>query len=409
MAKELLAPRMGEGIEELTVVKWLKQEGDPIEELESVVELETDKVATEIPSPASGVVLKILAEVGAEVRVGSTLAWIGKLGDEIPSAEIPQSNSSDLKTKEETSQKSENLKSAAKNSFLSPLVRKIAEENKIDVEQITGSGKNGRITKKDVLAFIALQKSPEAEIQSHSVLPAPKPSTSSSPHLQPLSSMRRKIAQRMVASIQTTPHVLTVMEADMSNVLAHRAANKALFSKDGARLTLTAYFIDALAKGLKNNPITNSSWNEEGLIMHPEINIGMAVALGEDGLIVPVIKDADTLSLLGIARKIKDLAERARAKKLLPVEVKDATFSLTNHGIGGSLFATPIITQPQTGILGTGAMQKRAVVVTDEQKNDSIAIRPMVYLSFVFDHRVLDGESADMFLSSVKEALEHYH
>jgi 2-oxoisovalerate dehydrogenase E2 component (dihydrolipoyl transacylase) len=408
MAIQLLAPRMGEGVEELTVVKWLKREGDPVEELEPVIELETDKVATEIPSPASGVVLKILVEAGAEVPVGSTLAWIGQLGEEIPSSEISQSSPSESGTTEDKTPVLHPSKSTSKTSFLSPLVRIIAEENNINVEQISGSGRDGRITKKDVLAFIDMRKSAEPEIQPRSIKPTAKTSSASRPHLQPLSSMRRKIAQRMVASVQTIPHVLTVMEADMRKVLAHRAANKALFSQDGVRLTLTAYFIDALAKGLKTNPIANSSWSEEGLVMHPEINIGMAVALGEDGLIVPVIREADTLSLFGIARKINDLASRARAKQLLPEEVQDASFSLTNHGISGSLFATPIITEPQVGILGTGAMQKRAVVISDEQKNDSIAIRQMVYLSFVFDHRVLDGESADHFLSHVKAVLENY-
>jgi len=202
--------------------------------------------------------------------------------------------------------------------------------------------------------------------------------------------------------------VLTVMEVDMSKVIAHRKANKATFARDGVNLTFTAYFIQAIVAGLKAYPNVNSSWTEEGLLIHPNINVGMATSLGEEGLIVPVIKGADALSLLGMARAVNDLANRARSKKLIPDEVRGGTFTLTNHGISGSLFALPIINHPQCGILGVGVMQKRAVVVTDTEGNDSIAIRPMVYLSFVFDHRILDGASADWFLMKVKETLENW-
>jgi 2-oxoglutarate dehydrogenase E2 component (dihydrolipoamide succinyltransferase) len=198
------------------------------------------------------------------------------------------------------------------------------------------------------------------------------------------------------------------MEADMSRVIAHRTANKDAFARDGANLTFTVYFIAAIVAGLKACPQVNSSWSDEGVIVRSAINIGMATSLGEDGVIVPVIKGADGLSLLGIARAVNDLSSRARARKLQPDEVHGGTFTLTNHGISGSLFAMPIINQPQCGILGVGAMQKRAVVVTDTNGNDAIAIRPMVYLSFVFDHRILDGASADNFLVKVKETLEKW-
>ena len=196
---------------------------------------------------------------------------------------------------------------------------------------------------------------------------------------------------------------LTVMEADMSHVIKHRDANKEMFARDGVNLTFTAYFIMAIIAGLKSYPDVNSSWMEEGILVHKAINIGMATSLGEDGLIVPVIKDADNLSLLATARAVNDLANRARSKKLQPDEVKGGTFTLTNHGISGSLFAFPVINQPQSGILGVGAMQKRVVVI-----EDAIAIRPMVYLSFVFDHRILDGASADAFLMKVKETLQNW-
>ena len=204
-------------------------------------------------------------------------------------------------------------------------------------------------------------------------------------------------------SKHTSPHVLTVMEADMSRVSKHRSANKEMFSRDGVNLTFTAYFMTAIVAGLKSYPIVNSSWSDEGVLVHKAVNLGMATSLGEEGLIVPVIKNADNLSLLAMARSVNDLANRARAKKLQTDEVKGGTFTLTNHGTGESLFAFPVINQPQCGILGVGAMQKRVVVI-----DDAIAIRPMVYLSFVFDHRILDGASADHFLMKVKETLENW-
>jgi 2-oxoglutarate dehydrogenase E2 component (dihydrolipoamide succinyltransferase) len=406
MAYQLTAPRMGEGVEELTLVKWLKKEGDPVKELEPIVEVETDKVVTELPSPAGGVVLKILSAEGQPVRVGEILAWVGQPGEDF-SAAPPPPKAAEKPPSQPVEEKPEKPAKPA-DRFLSPLVSKIAQENNVDLSHIKGSGKDGRITKNDVLAYLKAhgEGEPAAEY-------APGAATASSAQpspadLQPISGIRRTIAERMLVSLRTSAHVLTVMEADLSHVIAHRAENKPLFAQDGVRLTLTAYFITAIVEGLKANPLVNSSWTDEGLVVHPEINIGMAVSLGTEGLIVPVIRTADTLSLLGIARQVNDLADRARAKKLQPDEVRGGTFSLTNHGLGGSLFATPIISQPQVGILGTGALRKRVMVVSDGQGQDSIAIRPMIYLSFVFDHRVLDGESADRFLSRVKSALEDW-
>jgi 2-oxoglutarate dehydrogenase E2 component (dihydrolipoamide succinyltransferase) len=199
------------------------------------------------------------------------------------------------------------------------------------------------------------------------------------------------------------------MEADLSRVAAHRKINKEAFAENGARLTFTAYFVAATVEALKAHPLVNSSWTDEGLLIHEAINIGMATDLGAEGLIVPVIKRADELSLLGIARTINDLADRARSKKLAPADVQDATFSITNHGVSGSLMATPIINQPQCGILGTGAIEKRVVVVRDEFGNDTIAIRPMVYVTLTFDHRILDGAAADHFLAKIIEVLENWN
>ncbi len=296
--------------------------------------------------------------------------------------------------------------------FISPVVAKIAAEHGVNLSQVNGTGLNGRITKNDVLSYVESRKSkvegleqtidhrPQTVVhrpQGPSIVPA------AGDQLIKHSSIRKSIAEHMVMSKRTSPHVLTVMEADLSHISKHRAANKSAFERDGVKLTFTAYFMSAIVAGLKAYPTVNSSWTDEGVLIHKAINLGMATSLGEEGLIVPVIKNADNLSLLAMARTINDLANRARTKKLQPDEVKGGTFTLTNHGISGSLFAFPVINQPQCGILGVGAMQKRVVVI-----DDAIAIRPMVYLSFVFDHRILDGASADWFLMKVKETLENW-
>jgi 2-oxoglutarate dehydrogenase E2 component (dihydrolipoamide succinyltransferase) len=328
-------------------------------------------------------------------------------------------------------------------------VARLASERKVDLAQVKGTGAGGRITKQDVVTYIEQMEStppPEAapwetpgegdlfrptelmfpqqgqkseakegvakaetpvqepaKAPVASQPPSPAPVQPGISELLPLTSIRKSIAEHMVLSSRTSPHVTTVMEADMSAITAHRQANKEAFARDGANLTFSAYFIAAAVAALKAHPIVNSSFSEEGIRLHRQINIGMAASLGEEGLIVPVIKNADGLSLLGIARAVNDLAERARSRRLQPDEVKGGTFTITNHGTGGSLFATPIINQPQSSILGVGLIQKRVVVI-----NDAIAIRPMAYLSLSFDHRILDGASADGFLSRVVETLEKW-
>ena len=404
MATKVLVPRLGEGVDELTIVRWLKAEGQAVQELESLVEVETDKVITEIPSPASGTLLRILAAENTPARVGETMAWIGQPGESLPGSSAPVSTEPVSRVPEPTDtgtrDSSTQVTSTRETGFLSPVVRKLAAERKVDLAQVRGTGLNGRITKQDVLAYL--------EGGQGTAPASPRVSNALPGKLIPVTPVRRQIAERMQQSKQTSPHVMTVMEADMSRVAAHRAANKESFARDGVNLTFTAYFIAAIASGLKAYPMTNSSWTDEGVLVHKSVNIGMATSLGEEGLIVPVIKSADGLSLLGVARAVNDLSSRARAKKLQPDEVKGGTFTLTNHGVSNSLFAMPIINQPQCGILGVGAMQKRAVVVTDANGGDSIAIRLMVYLSFVFDHRILDGASADWFLMKVKETLENW-
>lgn len=417
MATRLIAPSMGEGIEELTIVDWLKKEGETVEELEVLVEVETDKVSAEIPSPAGGTLLKIIADRDAVVKVGSTMAWIGEPGEEIPTGAAKEKDTPPDREKKPTEPTREPAAFHAEQvaeykGHISPLVRQMAEKNQVDLNQLQGTGQDGRITKEDMLNYLEVKKTASAE----AIAPPAAPPMESKPGSQvvslgsliPHTSVRRQIAERMVNSQHTSPHVLTVMEADLGRVVAHRSANKESFADQGANLTLTAYFCAAIVSALKANPQVNSAWTDDGIQVYNVINLGVATALGKDGLIVPVIKDAGSLSLLGLAKSINDLSSRARAKKLQPDEVKGGTFTLTNHGSAGSLFASPIIFQPQAGILGTGVMQKRAVVISDGSGNDSIAIRPMVYLSFVFDHRILDGESADNFLMAVKKALENW-
>lgn len=415
MTVKLLAPRMAEGVDEITVVKWLKQEGDTVKEYESVVEVETDKVVTEIPSPSDGVLLKILVPPNTAVKVGESLAEIGQPGETAALSEKVSTAPLEVPSaiEKETVTGQEVLRPAPSGrSWVSPLVQKMAAEHQVDLSLVQGTGTGGRVTREDLENY--LNRTPgQSAVQAPKLVSAPpvtetKPAIPISGQLLPVSSIRKQIAERMVQSVLTAPHVLTVMEADLSRVLVHREQNLAGFAAQGIHLTLTAYFMSAAASALRTHPLANSSWTENGIELHAQINIGMAVSLGDDGLIVPVIKNADSLSLVGMALAVNDLADRARSKRLLPDDVKGGTFSLTNHGSGKSLFASPIINQPQVAILGTGALQKRPVVVTDAAGNDAIAIRPMIYLSFVFDHRILDGASADGFLMAVKENLENW-
>ena len=409
MPIKITVPLLGEGVEEVTIVNWLKAEGDAVDEFEGLVVVETDKVTTEIPSPADGIVLKIvMPEVGQIVRVDTLLAWIGQPGESIPDEVAAPEG--EIQTRPGVAEKAPGMAASPEpraaslptgrnqaQGFISPVVARIAAEHKLDLSQITGSGRAGRITKKDVLAQISSSKPVE-----------PKTDMESLKSFIPHTLMRRRIAEHMVMSKHTSPHVTTVMEVDLSKIVAHRRINLNGYAQDGIRLTFTAYFIAATASALKAHPLVNSSWSEDGLVLRRQINIGMATDLGEEGLIVPVIHNAAELSLLGLARAVTDLATRAREKKLQPAEVQGGTFTITNHGVSGSLFAMPVINQPQCAILGVGKMQKRVVVLTDEFGNDTIAIRPMAYLTLTFDHRILDGASADHFLAKVVESLENY-
>ena len=465
MSTKVTMPQLGESVVEGTVTKWLCRVGQVVKELDPLVEITTDKVDTEIPSPASGTLLKIEVPEGTTVQAGVVLAWIGQPGEVLAeeTSVAPTNGQGQAHVMEVRP-----INQAGQNrdlGFISPVVARLARDYHLDLTQVKGSGEGGRITKRDVLAFVeasaASQTQPVAPSKTGQAVPpteiwetpsdgdlfrptemmfterppvetTPAPVSSPAPPIPtpagsrptpsgtgqgaaskgssvqdgvivPLTALRKAIAEHMVLSSHTSPHVTTVMEADLSRVAAHRAANLVSFKQDGADLTYTAYFIAAIVAGLKAYPWVNASWAEEGILLHPRINVGIAVALENEGLIVPVIKGADGLSLLGLARAVNDLAGRARAHRLQPDEVREGTFTLTNHGVSGSLLATPIINQPQCGILGTGAIQKRVVVI-----NDAIAIRPMMYLTLTFDHRILDGAIADHFLAKVVGTLENW-
>jgi len=427
MPTHVIMPQLGESVVEGTVSKWLKAEGQPVAEFEPLLEVNTDKVDTEIPSPAGGVLLKVLVPEGTTVQAGTVLAVIGAAGEAVPEAmaapaAAPAAAHAPAPRAAAPVVAASPAPAEARTDvgFISPVVAKIAAEYNVDLRRVRGTGAGGRITKKDVLdhvrgvaakpAAAAWEQPASGELfrpteEVFGAKPAPPAGGPAPGQVVPHDAVRRQIAEHMVRSRRTSPHVTTVMEADLSRVVAHRQAHKELFARDGVDLTFTAYFVAASVAALKAVPWVNASWSDDGIVLHKAVNIGVAVALGEQGLIVPVVKDADQKSLLAIAAALKDLAGRARARQLKPDDVQGGTFTITNHGVSGSLFATPIINQPQAAILGVGKIQKRVVVV-EAPGADAFAIRPMVYLTLTFDHRMLDGAVADRFLAAVVERLE---
>ena len=423
MATKITMPEMGEGVIEGTIGRWLKQVGDTVEQYEPILEIETDKVTTEATAETAGTLLEILVAEGETVEVGSVLAYIGQPGESVngggsessqPTAPAPAKSEPKAAAAPQPRARSSNgappAPSQPYTGRISPVVARIAGEHQVDLNQVPGTGRDGRITKKDILAYVEQRDSqPAPEPVATPTPPAPKPAPTPSPttavpgELMQLTKMRQAIADHMVHSKHTSPHVTTVHEIDFSAVVAHRNQHKAEFARDGVKLTFTPYLIAAVVQALKQHPLVNSSWTDDGILIKREINIGMATAI-DSGLIVPVIKHADDYSLRGLARTVNDLAQRARENQLKPDEVQGGTFTITNHGVFGSLFATPIINQPQCGILGVGAIEKRVKVT----KDDAIVIRPCAYMSFTFDHRILDGMAGDQFVLSIKQALESW-
>lgn len=432
MATRVIMPQLGESVVEGTVTKWLKEEGERVEEYEALVEINTDKVDTEIPAPATGTLLRRYIEEGETVGAGTLLAVLGEPGEEAPEAEgardaagTKRANRSPEEARAATDVRAGRIGDLG---FISPVVARISAEREVDLTKVEGTGQGGRITKKDVLAYVERRQAapaapweqpgagelfrPTEEVFREGEAAAEAAAEWKPGADVPLDPVRKTIAAHMLRSKQTSPHVTTVMEADMTRVAAHREAHKWTFDRDGIKLSYTPYFVLAAAAALRAVPVVNSSLREEKIHLHTEVNIGMAVSLGEAGLIVPVIRDADQKSLRGLALAVEDLARRARAGDLAHEEVTGGTFTITNHGVAGSLLATPIINQPQAAILGVGAIQKRvmAVMAMDEHgdESDSIAIRPMAYLSLSFDHRIMDGAIADHFLSEIVEQLESW-
>jgi len=429
---DVVMPQMGESIAEGTVSKWLKNVGDKVERDEPLLEISTDKVDAEIPSPAAGVLSEILAKEGDTVPVNTVVARIAVEGAEesapapakeepkevpatqppsesaqpAPQAEAPpatlnpQPATESIQTEETTASLDERRRTKS-----SPLVRKIAKENNVDIAQIAGTGISGRVTKTDILGFMQ-QPRPAAAPAPQARAPRPQLQFAEGQNvrLEPLTVMRKKIAHHMIQSKQTSAHVHTVFEIDFTNAGKLRRQYKDDYAQRGVKLTYMPFIVQAVISGLREFPILNASMDENNIVYHRELNIGIAVAL-DWGLIVPVLKHADELNVLGASRAINDLGERARTKKLTPDDVQGGTFTITNPGVFGGLFGLPIISQPQVAILGVGGIKKRPVVVETED-GDFIAIRSMCYLSLGFDHRLIDGAIADQFMAHVKEVIE---
>lgn len=440
MSTDVVMPQMGESVAEGTITKWLKKVGEPVKRDEPLFEISTDKVDAEIPSPADGVLLEVVHAEGQTVEVNSVVARIGAAGETPAPAEPAapaEPEPSAARAEPELSAPAKPTAAPAEPTVApaatrpdagdgrraepatrdelartrsTPIVRRIAAEHGIDIAQVKGTGIAGRVTKSDILAYIEAG----GERASATVAAAPAATGPSPPAFQPgervqvepMSIMRQRIAEHMVMSRRTSAHVTTVFEVDMTAVEALRIRHRDRFqAENGVKLSITAFIARAVVDALRAYPIVNASVDGTSIVYKRDINLGIAVAL-DWGLIVPVIKNAEEKNLVGLARAIADLAGRARDKKLSPDEVQGGTFTITNPGVFGSLFGTPIINQPQVAILGVGAIVKRPMVVTSPDGGDSIAIRSMAYLNLSFDHRLLDGALADTFLSHVKRSLE---
>jgi len=455
MAVDVIMPQMGESIFEGTITKWLKKPGDRIERDEPLFEISTDKVDAEIPAPSAGILKEIKVSEGQTVPIQTVVAVIDAVGATAstptvaapapppaqqkavaPKAAAPAPSAPAVVPSAPPAASAPSAAPAARDNGQkvrsSPLVRKIAKENNVDLTEVEGSGAGGRVSKKDILAALETGTSkPVAQVSpSPAAAPVAAPrSPSAAPpatggatvhpvlenavprermyfgnfEAQPMTTMRQRIAEHMLASKHVSPHVYSIDEADMTRIAKIRERSKAAFeAKYGTKLTYMPFFVRACVEGLRAFPTVNASADGTTMVLHREINVGIAVAL-DWGLIVPVLKNSEEKNFLGLARGINDLAERARAKKLKPEEVQEGTFSITNPGIYGGLMGLPVINQPNVAILGIGAIQKRPMVI-----DDAIAVRSMVYLTLSYDHRVVDGAIAHQFVGKVKSYLENW-
>jgi pyruvate dehydrogenase E2 component (dihydrolipoamide acetyltransferase) len=432
MPTDIVMPQMGESIVEGTITKWLKKPGDKVQRDEPLFEISTDKVDAEIPSPAAGVLQDIKVAEGATVQVNTVVGTIAVDGEvsapkssSAPSSPKPEAKSESAKpegipapSRPEPVQAAPATPAARDeddHARSSPLVRKIARENSVNLAQVSGTGLGGRITKQDILDFIEKSQQPAAASAPAPVsTPGSRPVSAPTPaaipgDLVPLTNMRRIIAQRMIESRRTSAHVHCMYEVDFSRIVNLRNKHKASFEqRHGARLTFMPFFVRAAIIALQQWPIINGSLEGDAIRYHRHVNVGIAVAL-DWGLIVPVLKNADELNFLGLQRGITDLGERARNKKLKPEEVEGSTFTVTNPGQFGAVFGLPIINQPNSAIMGVGGITKMPLVVTDREGNDSIAIRSVVHLTLGYDHRLIDGAVADQFMALVKKTLENWN
>ena len=435
MATNVIMPQMGESIAEGTITKWMKKVGERVERDEPLFEISTDKVDAEIPSPAAGILTQILVKENETVAINTVVAVVDGEGAAAgakpaeaatPVAEAPAAPPvHEASAEEHASIEVEQESTESEDVRTSPLVRRIARENNVDLSEVTGSGLGGRVSKKDILDYIDQRSAPapsapppvtapapvappvvtpQAIAPPPVVTPAPAPvAFTGAAQIVPMSPMRQKIAEHMVMSKHTSAHVYTLVEVEMTRVVAARERFKKEFEqRNGIKLTYTPFFVRATVEAIKELPIINSSLDGTNIIYKRDVNIGIAVAL-ENGLIVPVIKRADEKNFLGVARSVQDLADRARSKRLSVDDVQGGTFTITNPGSYGGLFGLPIINQPQVAILGVGAIEKRPVV-----RDDAIAIRHMVYLSVSYDHRVIDGAVAERFMGKIKDILQNW-
>jgi len=429
MPTDIVMPQMGESIFEGTITKWLKKPGDKVQRDEPLFEISTDKVDAEIPAPASGVLKDIKVAEGNTVQVNTVVGTIAGDGDAAvapiaapskaapqPAPAAPAKPSATPATTPAAEQKATTqptLEEEDEHARSSPLVRKIAREHSVNLSHVPGTGLGGRITKQDIMAFLEKSETAAAPAPTGTPATSPRPSAPPAPaaipgDLVPMTQMRKIIAQRMIESRRTSAHVHGMFQVDMTRIVQLRNKTKSAFEqRHGARLTFMPFFVRSAIIALQQFPIVNASIEGENIRYHRHINMGIAVAL-EWGLIVPVLKNADELNFLGLQRGITDLGERARSKKLKPEEVEGSTFTVTNPGQFGAVFGLPIINQPNAAILGVGGITKVPLVVTDNDGNDSIAIRSVVHLTFGYDHRLVDGAVADQFMAFVKKTLENW-
>jgi len=422
---DVVMPKMGESITEGTILEWKKQVGDSIGKDETLLEISTDKVDSEIPSPATGTIVEIIAQVNDTIPVGDVIARIGEVGESTSAEDVsvetaPTEESvpaePDLVLEIEEVVQSEIVIEKpiiqSGKQFYSPLVKSIAKKEGItqaELDALMGTGNNGRVNKQDILAYLKIRTA-GAPTQTEDVIEQPASIVPTmSDEIEPMSRIRKRIAEHMVQSVQTSPHVYTTVEADVTNLVHIRAEHKESFkSKAGVNLTYTPMLLDACIRVIQEFPLMNASLDGDNIVHHRNINMGVAVALPDDNLIVPVIHSSEEKNFLGLARSVSDLAGRARENKLMPDEIFGSTFTITNPGVFGGLFGMGIINQPNVGILSVGSFQKRPVVKETEY-GDTIVIRSMVYLTLSYDHRIIDGAYGTKFLARLVEIIEQYN